>query len=120
MNAADMKTLTATKDRLITGMQEYLAEEADAGYTEADIKKCDKILLAFTDSLQKLGSAAAGPVILECVKRAVLELNALNDSVGGGLIETDQREDLCEYILFAAKHAGLEKDGDVTEEWREW
>lgn len=101
-------------------MTEYMTEADEPGYTDADIKKCDGILSAFTDNLQKLGASAAEPAILKCVQQAVLELNALNESVGGGLIETDQREELCEYILFAAKQSGLKQDGDLTEEWREW
>jgi hypothetical protein len=120
MNVSDLKILKATKDRLITGMTEYMTEADDAGYTDTDIKKCDEILLAFTDSLQKLDTSAADPEILKPVRQVVLSLNALNESVGGGLIETDQREDLCEYILFAAKQSGLKQEGDVTEEWREW
>jgi hypothetical protein len=35
-------------------------------------------------------------------------------------IETLEREELCEYIMEAAGIAGLEFDGDITEEWREW
>ncbi len=58
--------------------------------------------------------------ILAAAKQAVLNLNALNKECGGRLIETDQREDLCELILVAAKLAGLESDEDITEEWREW
>jgi hypothetical protein len=39
----------------------------------------------------------------------------------GLLIETDQREQLCELIIAAAQRAGLVSDVyDITEEWREW
>jgi hypothetical protein len=120
MNASDLKTLEIIKSRLVDGMTEYMTEADDPGYTDADIKKCAGILSEFIDSLQKLGTSAAEPAILNCVKQTVLSLNTLNDSGGGGLIETDQREDLCEYILFAAKQSGLKQDDDVTEEWREW
>jgi len=120
MNDSDVKKLEATKQRLITDMTEYMGEEEDCGYTESDIQKCDKILQEFLSDLQQLGPSAGEQQILDCVKRAVLVLNKLNDDVGGGLIETDQREDLCEYILFAAKQSGLQAEGDVTEEWREW
>jgi hypothetical protein len=54
------------------------------------------------------------------VKRVVLKLNKLNASCDGALIETDQREDLCELIQTAAKSAGLNSDQDATVSWREW
>jgi len=58
--------------------------------------------------------------VLEAVKAIVLDLNRLNKECGGGLIETGQREDLCELILTAAAGAGLATDEDITEKWREW
>jgi hypothetical protein len=82
--------------------------------------KCEDILERFIDSLQKLDQETTDPEILGCVKNVVLELNKLNESVGGGLIETMEREDLYEYITFAARRSGLKTGGDVTEEWREW
>jgi hypothetical protein len=119
MNKSDTQKLETIKARLIEGMTDYIAD-GDDSYTKADIKKCDKILQQFMTRLGNLRASATEAEILDCVKQAVLDLNALNSSVDGCLIETDQREDLCEYILFAAKQSGLKKDGDVTEEWREW
>lgn len=119
MNKSDTQKLETIKARLIEGMRGYIAD-GDESYTEEEIKKCDKILQQFLMRLGKLGMSVAEISILDCVKQAVLDLNDLNSSVDGCLIETDQREDLCEYILFAAKRSGLKQDGDVTEEWREW
>ncbi|MGC3959807.1 MAG: hypothetical protein QM813_18345 [Verrucomicrobiota bacterium] len=117
--SANQKLVTI-KARLLEGMRDYLANSDDAGYTKTDIKKCDKILQEFVKHLGKLGSAASKLAVLACVKQAVLDLNALNNSVNGSLIETDQREDLCEYLLLTARSAGLNQEGDPTEEWREW
>jgi len=123
MNNSDLIELEKKKSKLITGMRDYMNDEDedfDPGYTEADIQKCDKILMEFLDNLQKLRRDATQPEILAFVKIVVLELNKLNESVGHGLIETGQREDLCDYILYAASHSGLKTAEDVTEEWREW
>ena len=58
---------------------------------------------------------------MKAVKTAVVKLNKLNDRCDGSLIETDQREQLCELIITAARGAGLSSDKyDITEEWREW
>ena len=135
MTDSDLKELEELKAELLTGMREFMSgedeeegvddgdadEEFDAGYTEADIQKCDTILQEFVAHMQELGGTATEPEILACVKDVVVKLNGLNEQTDGHLIETDQREVLCEYILTAAEMSGLETDGeDVTEEWREW
>lgn len=119
MKGTTLNKLEAVKKRLIEGMTDHIADGDDC-YTKADIKKCDKILRQFVTSLHRLDASAPELVVLDCVKQAVLKLNALNNSVEGCLIETDQREDLCEYLLLAVRDAGLSHEGDVTEEWREW
>jgi hypothetical protein len=59
---------------------------------------------------------------MESVKKAVLALNVVNDEADGGMIETDQREQLCLIIDRAARQAGLEVDDydDLAGEWRDW
>ena len=48
-------------------------------------------------------------------------LNSLNARCGGTLIETDQREDICEFIIRAGCLAGFNGEGeDGTEAWRDW
>lgn len=106
--------------------------EFDAGYVQANIDSCTEILDSF---LKALTDAVAGRSlegdedngkqrnerIMESVKTVVLALNVLNEQCNGGLIETDQREQLCDLIITAAAKAGLDaKDQDITGEWREW
>ena len=61
---------------------------------------------------------------LECFHHAVLALNALNEQ-DESLIETAEREDLCELCNVVAQAAGLEPskygggEGPATE-WRDW
>jgi hypothetical protein len=120
MKSSDTEKLESIKARLLEGMTDYLADGDGGGYDKNDIQKCDDILRDFMKRLERLEDSAPETTILHCVKKAVLELNALNDSVDGSLIETDQREDLCEYLLLAAQSAGLDREDDITEEWREW
>ena len=55
------------------------------------------------------------------MKATVLKLNKLNEKAGYELIETDQREDICKYIIRAGALLGFNgEDEDVTEEWRDW
>lgn len=114
---------------LIEDMTEYLGTDDDdevdpdfdAGYTQAHIDRCQKILDAFFATLSKVGGGDRRDAIMAAVEKAVVDLNVLNDETGGGLIETDQREQLCEIITESAREAGLQTDThDITEAWREW
>ena len=91
----------------------------DCGYTQADIAQCAAIVDAYLADI----AANTDPdedQLRFIIKKAVLQLNDLNDSCGGSLIETDEREDLCEIILVAAQACGLTTTPDITEEWRDW
>ena len=113
------------REELVDGMTGYMIEcatnsEFDAPYTQAGIDRCTLILDRFLTALDGVGEPADPDAILEIVKRAVLALNELNDECDGSLIETDQREQLCDIIILGANKAGLDTDEDITEEWREW
>lgn len=93
----------------------------DAGYTQDHIDQCMSLLDTFLATLKNVPPEGKTEFIMAAVKHLVLGLNAVNESCDGAMIETDQREQLCEIIITAAKDAGLESDEyDVTEEWREW
>lgn len=93
----------------------------DAGYTQDHIDQCMGLLDTFLVTLKNVPPEGKTEFIMAAVKNLVLGLNAANESCDGAMIETDQREQLCEIIITAAKEAGLESDeDDITEEWREW
>jgi len=95
--------------------------EFDAGYTQEHVDRCLVILDEFLASLEKPPEALKNEYIMATVKNTVLRLNELNEECDNMLIETDQREGLCELIISAAGKAGLKSSGeDITEEWREW
>lgn len=96
-------------------------EDFDAGYTQADIDRCAKIVDELLATLEAVPKPKTNEAILKAVKAAVIKLNRLNDRCDGSLIETDQREQLCGLIIAATQRAGLVSSvGDVTEQWREW
>jgi hypothetical protein len=109
--------MIALKDSILEGMRDYVADMDEPYYPLAKVDECGRII---DDFLAAVGKARDGQAIMAEVKTTVLALNALNDECDGALIETDQREQLCELILEAANAAGLATDDDVTEQWREW
>ncbi len=137
--------LLARKQNVIDSMTGYMkfggaadAEDPDfdpdfdAGYVQANIDSCAEILDSYLEALTEAveghdleddedDGQAFNESILEAVKTVVQALNVLNEQCEGGLIETDQREQLCDLIQTAASEAGLDTEGeDITEEWREW
>ncbi|MFC5742337.1 hypothetical protein [Dyella tabacisoli] len=115
--------LAILKTEIIDGMRSFMHsckdDDSDAGYTEADIGQCAQIIDSF---LQSVASVPAGnqEQMTLAVKQAVLALNVLNARCDHCLIETDQREGLCELIIRACSDAGLDAEDDITEMWREW
>ncbi len=118
------ESVAEVKQRLLDGMVSFMQGDAeepdfDCGYTQEDIDRCGAIVAGYLAAIASIAPSSEGDIRL-AVKKVVLELNELNDNCGGGLIETDQREDLCQIILMAAKGCGLKTSDDITEEWREW
>lgn len=114
---------TTVRRRLADGMAAQLDAAAaagrEAGYTRGHVDRC----LAVVDAcLAKLAPPRrpSEDRILAAVRRAVVDLNVLNERCDRRLIETDQGEDLRRLLLLAARAAGLKAEGDVTEAWREW
>lgn len=106
---------------MIEYMEECHADGECPGYTEADVQRCGEILDEYLDHLAALEDESESEEILAYVKKVVINLNELNDECGYRLIETDQRELICDFIERAAQEVGLETDGsDITQKWREW
>jgi len=103
--------------RLISGMLSYM-DSGETSYSEEDVENCREILAAHSTALEHVKDRAAA---LDLVKSTVIRLNKLNEKSGYELIETDQREGICEFIIKAGAVMGLNsEDEDVTEPWREW
>lgn len=117
MKPATDQGLRDLKVTLLQGMMEFM-REAGGSYAEADVQRCREILDEFEAAIS---GAVAREEALAQVRKAVLDLNALNNGCRGSLIETDQREMICEFIIQTTARRGfVSPDEDVTLEWREW
>lgn len=118
----EAKDLQEEVDTIASVMEEYLEEEdgdsCPAGYTVKDIDSFKSIMSEFLKEIEH--SKKDKKNILCIVKKTVLKLNQLNNSCGGALIETGQREAIVYLILEVIEACGIEVDEDITLEWREW
>jgi len=108
---------------IIESMRNYLVDEDDeidilpAGYSEEAILAFQNIMQEFLKGIAKLQSIDE---IISITKETVLKLNHLNATVGGELIETEQRENIVTLILDVIESVGVEIQDDITLKWREW
>jgi hypothetical protein len=102
-------------------------DEDDEGMEQYTPENCDKaqaVLDNLINQLVLLGENADEADKVELFKNAILQLNDLNDSIDG-LIETGEREDLCELLDTITVACGLNPkdyaDGEgIADEWRDW
>jgi hypothetical protein len=113
--------IASVRQRLLENMTSFMRgdgdDSSDAPYSQEHIERCQSIIDTY---LAKVPPGSPAPTIRDAVKTAILDLNALNEDCECNLIETGEREDLCQLILVAARRAGLDTDDDITEEWRDW
>ncbi len=92
--------------------------EGEIFYTKESIDETDKILTKFIDNLIIATKEQKANKILSSVKKVVLALNKLENKYSH--IETNEREELCTFILNVLEITGFKCDWDITEEWRNW
>ncbi len=119
MEGFEHEPIHEVRRRLIAGMVSYMHSSASAAYTQVHVDRCTGIVDACLSALAVQPRLPEAEIRAE-VERTIRELNRLNAECDGSLIETDQREGLCELILRAARDAGLPTQEDITLEWRDW
>ncbi|MEZ4843012.1 MAG: hypothetical protein R3A43_02040 [Bacteroidia bacterium] len=84
-------------------------------------KKIEKELAFFVENCAKYTKSRNPRAIINSVKKVVEKINDIN-SEGIGLVETIEREAICEFIDEVVKLTGFQNpdEVDITEEWREW
>ncbi|KXX66498.1 hypothetical protein [Flammeovirga sp. SJP92] len=107
----------------------YPNEEEDLDgmeqYTEENCATAQKIFEELIDKLIQIGEVGNKKDKEKAFETAIISLNNLNEETGDCLIETGEREDLCELIDEICNATGLNTDdyaeGDgIADLWREW
>jgi hypothetical protein len=100
------------------GMLDFIEGDDEPDYTSEDVTACITLLLEFMSSIES--ETQTVDTATTHIRDTVISLNELNDECDQCLIETDQREEICEFIQKVVAAANVELEGDLTEEWREW
>ncbi|MQY32422.1 hypothetical protein SRB17_03700 [Streptomyces sp. RB17] len=98
-------------------------------FPEGLLTATDAVLDTFEGELAGLGEASDEQVFA-VVERVVLALNAVNKAHNGNAFETDEREELCDYIDQSLTEHGVDvvvltaRRGlgryQLTDKWRKW
>ncbi|MFC8718858.1 hypothetical protein [Kitasatospora sp. NPDC057198] len=98
-------------------------------FPEALLTATDTVLQEFETDVRALAELSDERV-MAVVERVVLALNAVNESFDGAGYETDEREQLCEYIDRVLADGGVDVPAlagrlgidryEITDEWRDW
>jgi hypothetical protein len=98
-------------------------------FPEELLTATDAVLDAFEDELAGLGEAGDEQVFA-VVERVVLALDAVDEARDGSAFETDEREELCDYIDQSLTEHGVDvvaltaRHGlgryQLTDKWRKW
>ena len=108
------------QETVVDPMIEFMGDGEDCGFSKKDIEECEALILKYLVALDGM-KEPSNQEIMEYVKELVLALNDLNEKTDYSMIETGEREAICEIIQNSAVECGLTDPGDdITEEWREW
>lgn len=100
-------------------------------FPDAFIDRTENLLKAFVASVDQCSSAPDDfPQIMRHVEMLVVALNKVNEDFDHGVIETDEREELCAFIDAVIIEKGIDIEAlaasqncgrhEITDEWRDW
>ena len=118
------KKLLATKEAYPFVLWRKRYDYGLTQYTQGNCDKAKKVFDDLIDELINIGEQASEAQKVALFKKAILHTNKLNDQISG-LIETEEREELCELTNRITIACGLDPHqyggGEgLADEWRAW
>ena len=100
-------------------------------FPDAFVERTDALLKEFVASTEQCSPSESDfHLIMESIETLVVALNQVNEDFDHSVIETDEREELCEFIdaTVAARGVDLDKLAafhgcgrhELTDQWRDW
>ena len=105
----------------ITQWRKRMAQGDDM-FSEESITAVEKALTEYVQTLCEAVQKKNATTVYNSMGKLVKKLNKINNKYKYGLIETMEREELCEWMNAIIRKTGLElaDDVDITDEYREW
>jgi hypothetical protein len=95
--------------------------KGDDIFTEKAITEVEQLLIKYLQTLTEFTEQKKASNIYNSVKKLTTAINIINNK-NNSFIETIEREELCNFIHTAIQKTGfqIDKDIDLTADWREW
>lgn len=103
----------------------FTPEQYECGLILREIcNKIQKIMDIFIAKLIEVGEDASPKVKEKIFEIIIKVINQVNNSYKYSLLDTNEREDLCELFSIICETVGLDENknynGDITGNWRDW
>ena len=118
-----MKTLRLQLRDIISSIKDYIGSEEDdeddddSNCSLADVESLKNILEEYLRTIS--GKKGDEKNLYKATRIAVKKINKLDDKTDNELIETEEREELCNFFNNGSAYVGIETE-DIADEWREW
>ena len=101
--------------------QSYLDEDEEMGifYTQEGIYAVSYALDQFIQALIDMDDYNNDKLIEVLIQKLIVDLNNISQKYDG-MIETNEREELVDFIHSVLDTIEYDYMGDITEKWREW
>lgn len=101
--------------------QTYLDEDEEMGvfYTQEGISAVSNTLDEFIKALIDIEGYSNSKFIEKLIHKLIVNLNNISHKYEG-MIETNEREELVDFIHSVLDTIEFDYIGDITEQWREW
>jgi len=117
MNDEQVTELNLIKNNVIDSMNTILEHNID-DFSKSHVMRCGLILESFIESIKDI---SIKNLFFDIAKDTILQLNKLNNSVAGSLIDVMERKEIIELINRACILKQFNgTDEDITKDWREW
>jgi hypothetical protein len=121
INPENSEKILKYTDKLPTIDWKRRKEDGDELHTDKALTSVETLLKDYLHKLADMTTQKKAANIYNSVKKLTTALNKINER-NDGFIETMEREELSEFINTVIRETGLniDKDVDLTQEWREW
>ncbi len=103
----------------------------DRLFPDAFVDRTEHLLKEFVASVERCSTSESDfPQVMQSIEALVVALNKVNEDFDHGVIETDEREELCAFIdeVVVAKGIDIETlaasqncgRNELTDQWRDW
>jgi len=101
--------------------QTYIDEDDELGvlFTQEGIDAVSNTLDQFIQTLIDMDDYNNGKAVEDAIHKLIIDLNNISD-IYEGMIETNEREELVDFIHSVLDTIDYDYIGDITEQWREW